>query len=68
MYDALVANVYMFYDTSIPLVRDRSNCTTKRIADQEHYAPAFSLFYQINTCIIQWRIFNIQRKFTDVLS
>jgi len=41
MYDALVANVYMFYDTSIPLVRDRSNCATRRIADREHTASVY---------------------------
>ena len=44
MYDALVANVYMFYDTSIPLVRDQSNCATRRIADREHLR-IFLLFY-----------------------
>lgn len=68
MYDALVANVYMFYDTSISLVRDRSNCTTRRTAaDREHYAPAY-LFYEIKNFLpnsAKILIINLQRTFAN---
>lgn len=71
MYDALVANVYMFYDTSMPLVRDRSNCVTRRVADREAlftYLSSFLYERLIRNSRKNLVLINIQRIFADVCS